>query len=194
MKCFGNKKVFAIEYQLNNVNNGNLEIWIDNISICNFRRESEIYGYNWDLFYIVEWLYKNKDNIINEIQFPLPIRADTSIEFYNKSGEFDSDNDDEFDEWFEKRQEWYFRHSWYANRGGSYLPDILFRRVDNKIELEWDNSDLYEGINFINCKGTYYLDILFFQEVIDSFIEDYFKQISLFPKGDEIIKKLKQHD
>ena len=103
-------------------------------------------------------------------------------------------DDDEFDEWFEKRQEWYFRHSWYANRGGSYLPDILFRRVDNKIELEWDNSDLYEGINFINCKGTYYLDILFFQEVIDSFIEDYFKQISLFPKGDEIIKKLKQHD
>ncbi|MBU5316075.1 hypothetical protein KQI30_07305 [Clostridium bornimense] len=194
MKCFGIKNVFAIEYELYNSNNGSLEVWVDNKSVCNFLKDGEIYKYKWDLVYVIEWLCKNKDNIINEIGFPLQVKAETSIEFYNKSGEFDSDDADEFDEWFEKRQEWYFRHSWYSNRGGSYLPDILFRRVNDKIEVEWDNSVLYDGINFINPKGIYYVDISLFQQVINGFVEDFFIQISNYTEGNKILEKLNQID
>lgn len=192
MKCFGIKEVFGIEYELNNFNNGSLEVWVNNKSVCNFLKNGESHKYNWDLVYVIEWLCKNKKNIINEIGFPLPIKADTSIEFYNKSGEFDSDDDDEFYEWFKKRQEWYFRHSWYSNRGGSYLADIFFRRVNDTIEVEWDNSVLYNGINFINPKGIYYVEINLFQQVINEFVEDFFIQISNFTEGNEIIEKLKQ--
>ncbi|URZ17192.1 hypothetical protein [Clostridium felsineum] len=113
-----------------------------------------------ELNLIVEWLCKNRNNIINETQFSLTVEANNAIEFYNKSGDFDSD-DDEFDSWYKKRQDWYFRHSWYSNNGGSYLADIIFRRVDDTIGIAWGNSELFNGIKFNNPKAIYYVYVSF---------------------------------
>lgn len=189
MKCFGDKDVFAVSYELKESPFNELEIndsttwgvfqmWVHNKSVCTFSMGDKVREYEWDLIFIVEWLCKNKDNILNETQFPLPSEGNNSIELYKHSGNFDSDDDDEFDSWFEKRQDWYFNHSWYSNNGGSYLADVIFRRVGDTIEIAWDNIELHSEVNYINPKGVYYVPLKLFQDVVDNFIEDFMLEVS----------------
>lgn len=173
MRRYGLKEKFAIEYEMVNSESGYFELWVSNKAVCCFQKDNTMQQYYWDLSYIVDWLNNNRYNLLKEIEFPLPISARTSIDFLNKSNDFDSDDIDEFTKWFEKRQEWYFRHSWYSNRAGSYLAEVIFRRVNDKIEVEWDNTHLYKEIYFINPKGLYYVDIDLFQQVVDDFILDF---------------------
>ena len=172
MKCFGKRKELAIEYEIIG-KEGYFEFWVDDKPLCCFYKDGKKEQYKWELSYIVNWLIENEQYILNEIEFPLQVDANSSIKFLDKSGEFDSDNMEEFDRWFEKRQDWYFRHSWYSNRAGSFLSDIMFRRVGEKIEIEWDNTVLYKGIEFISPKGIYYIDISIFKQIVNEFIEDY---------------------
>lgn len=175
MKCFGNKQKLAIEYEIMN-KVACFEFWVDNKPLCCFFKNGKRQQYKltkWELSQIVEWLIKNERYILNEIEFPLQVNAKTSMEFLDKSGTFDSDDIEEFHNWYTKRQDWYFRHSWYFNRGGSCMADIMFRRDGKKIEIEWNNTYLYEEIKFVNPKGIYYVDITIFQQVINEFIEDY---------------------
>lgn len=173
MHRFGKKEIFALEYEMLDKRNSCFEMWVHNIPICCFIRNNIIEQYRWDLSYIVEWLNDNISKVLKEDKFPLQINADSSIDFYNKSGEFDSDNIDEFDRWFEKRQDWYFCHSWYCNRSGSYLAEVLFRRVGNNIEIEWDNTNLYEEVSFVNPKGLYYVNANLFKQIICEFISNF---------------------
>ncbi|WP_371368282.1 hypothetical protein SRRS_19180 [Sporomusa rhizae] len=202
MEYFGSKEVFAVAYELkqspfsesgkNEPTWGVFQMWVDNKSVCTFSMDDKIREYEWDLICIVEWLCKNKNNIFNETQFPLPIEGNNSLEFYKNSGDFDSDDDDEFDLWFEKRQDWYFRHSWYSDNGGSFLADVIFRRVENTIEIAWDNLDLYNEIKFTNPKGIYYVPFELFQEVINNFIENFMLKVSEKTEGRNLIERLKE--
>ena len=172
MRCFGERDKLSIEYEVID-EEGYLEFWIDNKELCCFYKNGKKQRYKWDLLCVFEWLVDNKDYILNETQFPLPVNANSSIDFWNKSGEFDSDNFEEDYTWFKKRQDWYFRHSWYSNRSGSFLAEIFFRRTGEKIEVEWDNTCLYDEIEFVNPKGIYYVNVEMFERIIDSFVKDY---------------------
>lgn len=177
MRCFGKRQEFAIEYELHNGYEGYFDLWVDNKSICCFFRNNEKIKYKWDLLSIVEWLKDNITNILEEREFPLPVVATTSLEFYNLSGEFDTDNIALFEEWFFERQKWYFRHSWYVSRAGSYLADVLFWRInEKKIEIAWDNSGLYPEVDFVHPKGTYYVDVDMFQKVVIDFVRDFYRK------------------
>lgn len=198
MTYFGNKETFAIAYELkespfnesekNKPTWGEFQMWVHNNSVCTFSMNDEIREYEWDLCFIFEWLFKNKNHILEESSFPLPSEGDSAIELYNNSGDFDSDDDIEFDSWFEKRQDWYFNHSWYSNNGGSYLADVIFRRVDNNIEIAWDNTELYNNIKYVNPKGVYYIPVELFQIVVDGFIESFTIEISKSEEGKRIIQ------
>ena len=173
MKRFGERTIFAIEYTLHDKENGFFEMWVHGAPICCYLKNNVIQPCRCNLLSIGEWLSENISNLLNEKEFPLPVMANTSIDFYNRSGDFNSDDMDEFDKWYEKRQEWYFGHSWYSNRAGSYLAEVLFRRVGNEMEIEWDNTGLYEEVNFVNPKGLYYVDIALFQKIVDEFVLDF---------------------
>lgn len=102
MKCFGIRKVFAVEYEMIDAISGYFEMWVDNKAVCQYEKNSTEWKYEWNLLYIVEWLSKNLTSILCEVEFPLPVSANSSIDFLNKSNEFDSDDIDEFERWFEK--------------------------------------------------------------------------------------------
>ena len=112
MTYFGNKETFAIAYELkkspfiqcekSEPSWGEYQMWVDNNSVCTFSMDDEIREYEWDLSLIVEWLCKNKNHILEESPFPIPCEGDNAIELYNNSGDFDSDDDNEFDSWFKK--------------------------------------------------------------------------------------------
>lgn len=170
---YGNKYTFAIEFEKEYNDECFFEMWVDKKPICCFTRNGNFQKFKWNLNSLVEWFEDNIKYIIKEEKFPLLIKADSSIDFYNKSAEFDSDDMDEFDRWFDIRQEWYFHHSWFINRDGAFLPDVFFRAVDEKIEIEWDNDDTYEEIIYKFPKGLFYVDKQEFYDTIFNFLQSY---------------------
>lgn len=174
---YGSKSTFAIEYEKENNEECTFEMWVDGKPICCFTRNGEFQKYRWNLSSLVEWFEQNIEYIITEREFPLLIKADSSIDFYVKSSEFDTDDMEAFDRWFDIRQEWYFHHSWFINRDGSFLPDVFFRVVGEKVEIEWDNTYTYEDIIFKFPKGLFYVDKQDFCNTLYRFLNSYKEQI-----------------
>ena len=208
LKTFGDKNKFSIQYALgvNSFNEtsligetwGKFELWVHGIDICQYKTEDSVTTYQWNLLYIVEWLSENLRYIVGEKSFPLPVEGQHSLELLENCLLFESDNDDEFDVWFDTKQEWEFKHSWFSNRGGSFLPDVFFRRVNDKIEIAWDNESTYsaEGITFINPIGLEYIPIDTFESTIKSFIEDFLENLLQNSKNkfeaEEVCQKIKE--
>jgi len=173
MKLFGEKNKFAMEYEMTDSAAGLFELWVGGLPVCCKKENDSIIPYEWRLDALAQWLEDNLQGLICEEDFPLPVSAEGSLDFYAKSGEFDSDSLDEIEAWFGKRQDWLWRHSWYIAREGSYLAEVFFRRVGENIEVEWDNSNLYDGIVFANPKGKYLVDAGFFEQTVKAFLSDF---------------------
>jgi hypothetical protein len=165
---YGNKKEFALEFRDDFL----FLCWINGKNICEYYYNDNKFNCIKRKEDIEERFFNNINSIINEASFPLPVKADTSIDFYKKSGSFDSDDIEEFSNWYEKRQDWYFRHSWYITRKNEFLPDVLFRRVEGYIEISWNLNELYKGVTFECSEGLYYVELNSFLAVIDQLITD----------------------
>ena len=153
MRLFGFKTQFALEYEKYDDEESYFEMWVKGVPVCCFILRGERWTYRWDLSFVVDWLNENLEYIIQEDSFPFDIPGDTSIELLKESGKFESDDEDEFFEWFSQWQ-------------------VLFRRVGDQIEIEWDNTSTYEDVTFVNPKGLYYIDLDVFKQVVEQFLAD----------------------
>ncbi|QED46425.1 hypothetical protein FSZ17_03600 [Cytobacillus dafuensis] len=195
LKTFGNKDIFGIEYELltnpfyeNSLIGetwGTLKLSVKGKDVCQYERENIVKTYQWNLIYIVEWFSENLKYILSDEPFPLPVAGDNSLELLDNCLLFETDDDDEFDTWFDTKQEWEFKHSWFSNRAGSFLPDIFFRRVDGEIEIAWNNELMYssDGINFIYPTGVDYISIDIFNSTVRHFIDDFLDNLLLTTKN-----------
>ncbi|WP_411349025.1 hypothetical protein [Paenibacillus sp. WLX2291] len=194
MKIFGERSTFSIEYEfktnpfdeqgLNGKSWGVFRFWVAGKDICMFYKNNRQHQYEWNLIYIVEWMIQNIHIILDEEEFPLPVQGEHTLELLNHSLEFDSANEEEFERWFDIKQDWEFSHSWFSGRGGSYLPVIYFRRVNDQIEVCWDNEDAYNNqVTFLSLKGLEYIPVGIFESVFTGFIEDFLKELQLKSNG-----------
>lgn len=190
MKVFGDCGIFSVKYEFttNRFNEkglladtwGMFELWVNGKELCRFSKNNQEQTYEWNLIHVVEWICENLPIIIHDEEFPLPVKGNTTLELLENSLDFDSENDDEFDEWFSKKQGWEFKHSWFSSRGGSYLPEIYFRRNGSQIEISWNNEGVYNnGISFLFVTGVEYVPIQVFESVLKNFIQDFMKMLRL---------------
>lgn len=199
MNIFGDPKQIAIKYDLKgNVFNeegllgeswGQFELIINSAELCNYRKDSKVILYEFNLIYLVQWLCQNFRYIIHDDPFPLPVTGRNAIELYDKSFELEIDDEEQMDKWFEERQDWYSRHNWFWNRGGSFLPEVYFRKVKESIEITWDNENTYieEGVKFNYSKGLSYIPISDFITTMKTFIEDFISKLeSVVPNNEEL--------
>lgn len=206
LRTFGDKNTFAIQYEFedNPFNEisltgetwGKFELFVRGMDVCRYKRVDNETTYQWNLIHIVEWFSENLKSILSEEPFPLPVEGQHSLELLDNCLLFESDDDDEFDAWFDTKQEWEFKHSWFSNRAGSFLPDVFFRRVNDKIEIAWNNESTYssEGISFINPIGIEYVPLGIFESTIKNFIEDFLENLLQNSKNkcdaEEVYQKL----
>lgn len=179
MLIIGLKEKFAIEYEEIRAkeiqkpsDESKFNMWVNGSQLCSFSFNNWIlscfYG---NISLIRNWFEKNLNIILMEKKFPLDIEAEFSIDFINKYYSFNnSDNICIYEKEFEKVQAWLWSHNWYNCRDGSFIPNVYFRRVENKIEIEWNNTKSFEGEIFDNQKGREYVDVHLFTEVIKTFI------------------------
>ncbi|AOT68319.1 hypothetical protein [Geosporobacter ferrireducens] len=180
---FGNPNKFAIQYMLlSNPHNetgilgeswGIFKFLIEGKNICQYKIGNDTVDYKWNLLYIVEWMCENLHHILGYDPFPLPIQGESTLELIKNADEFETDEDDEMYLWYQAKSSWIFRHSWFQNRGGSFLSSAYFRRINDRIEISW-NNDFYKekGIMFIYPKGTSLISKVEFKEVIFKFLYD----------------------
>ncbi len=204
MKEFGEPSVFSIQYSLkkNPYNEvgvlgeswGELKLWVRGKELCGFCRDSKNLQYTANLIYIIEWLCENLESVFEDDPLNLPVEGDNSLELYKNSLKLKADNELEQDLWFEIRQDWFSRHNWFWNRGGSFLAEVFFRKVEKHIEIAWDNRNTFreEGISFNNPEGIQYVPLKMFQDVIFSFLQNILDELSKNVHGNQELMDMKK--
>lgn len=171
MNLLGNKNVFAIELS-KDIAAYQMSLYVNGKDILQFKVNGTTYSYRWkDFNDMKEWFQENLKFILQDDEFPLAVSGDSAAELCELSYKMDLDDIEQY----EKLQDWMFRHSWFSAREGSFLADVYFRKVKEKIEISWDNRDTFkeEGIVYIYPKGKNSIDICQFSEIINSFISAY---------------------
>ncbi|EGO64340.1 hypothetical protein ALO_08450 [Acetonema longum DSM 6540] len=183
MNMFGNMKKFAIEYQflpspyeeeevLQN-SWGIFRLWVAGYDICEYTINDDKKPYEWNLIHIVEWLCNNLEFILGYDPFPLPVQGDNILELIQESDKFESEEDDELYLWYQAKNSWLFRHSWFSSRAGSMLASVYFRRNRNYIEVAWNNNFFEDKqIFFTNPKGSYAVPKADFKKTIFDFLDN----------------------
>jgi len=171
-----------------------LEIWVDGVNISQFYEDNKLridVGY---IFHIYNFFDDYLEDIIKEEVLPYEdVEGKTIFETIDNIKEKyfywlkDDYEDDESDEEIEKIisisepfYDWQRAHRWLLYGPFLCIPDIIFRRIGDTIEISWDTTwDITyqqrkyenENIKFILTKGVSYIDADEFYLEIKNFLK-----------------------
>ena len=120
---------------------GSFQIWARGRNLCAHREEGEVIeSVHWYLLPLLEWFARNWDPLFREERLPVENKGDTAWESLRET-RFPpaavEDDEHKASEWESAWQAWRSRHSLLAASEGGLFPDIVFRRLRDKIELSW---------------------------------------------------------
>ncbi|WP_168121767.1 DUF5984 family protein [Paenibacillus sp. HB172176] len=187
MKVFGGSDRFSYGYKfLDNPFNeqgilgeswGLFELRINGKDVCKYIQNHRQQTYTWNLIYLVEWLIENLDGAINDSSYPIPVSGNDIFELKRHSEIYLDEDEEDWEKWFELKQDWEFRHSWISARAGSFLADVTFRRNNSDVEISWDNEDLYEEVAYVHLKGAYELPLQEFIDITNRFVKEFLSDL-----------------
>lgn len=176
-KLIGNKKNFALQYSFHpKSHRTKLKIYVNGKNILSYKRGEKYFTTYWDLNELALWLKNFIDNVKED---PYPVKAEGrfAAEKDDNAREFDSENEEEFEAYYQKLYEWNLRHRWHSASNGAILANVYFELVDNFIEISWDNRDIETDVNFTNILGGAQVPSEDFTNLITIFLKDYAKQM-----------------
>jgi len=223
MKIFGNKKEFAITYTpdleryaddpdvIQNPDEyllgGCLCFWVKDKNLFAFKDwgPDATYGY-YTLHYVVDFLTSCLIHHISEVPFPIKTKSTNAIDMIEETALVKSDVEDELQacanlDWdsidmeiMEKRDNWMHSRSFLINDGGTFLPNIMIRKVKDKIEISWHNRHPHSNgehkFYMLYEKGVEYVDANLYKDVIVQFCSAYIEHIQeKEPKAAELYRK-----
>ena len=194
MKKFELKPIY---YPKDSYLNYILEIWVDGVNISQFYEDNKLrvdVGY---IFHIYNFFDDYLEDIMKEEVLPYEdIEGKIIFEtidnikkkyFYWLKDDYEHNEDDESDEEIEQIinvsepfYEWQRAHRLLLSGPFLCIPDIIFRRIGDKIEISWDTTwDITyqqrkyenENIKFISTKGVSYIDADEFYLEIKKFLK-----------------------
>lgn len=126
---------------------GGLQIWVRGLNVCSHAEYGEpTSSVYWYLLPVLEWLANNWDAMLHEERLPAQVRGTDAVASLHAT-RFPPAllSQDQALAWEEEWQQWWQRHSLQTARDGGLLPDIVFRRWRDQVELSW-NSRLIAGV------------------------------------------------
>jgi len=138
---------------------GAIALWVHGRNLTEHRVEQQDFPHvRWHLIGFLRWLRAYLEPLLNEEPFPRAIH-----EVSSGSAWFEASarpplllTASEEDAWFDDRQDWWVRHGVRAGADGGLLPHLLLRRLDNDLELSWDNERFpppHRGVRFLEAVG-----------------------------------------
>jgi len=210
MKIFGNKEEFAIEfnpyleqyadnpdviaYPDEYILGGNVCFWVKGKNLFAFKDwgPNATYGY-FTLEYLVDFLSDFLIDQLSNVDFPIKTKATNAIDILEEVALVKSDAKNELEDYIaldwdninmderNKIEAWIAPRTFLGNRAGTFLPNIIARRINDKIEISWHNRHPHDdGDNkfyFLHKKGVEYISINLYKDVIIKFCSCYIKHI-----------------
>lgn len=171
----GDTVKFAIGYNFYDDNRvTELFLYIDGVNVLEFIVDNQVVTTKWNIDDLAFWLRNFIDNMDND-PYPIDVKGLCAAEKDENARKFDSDDDDEFDAYYDKIDSWNERHRWHPACNGAILADLYFMAKDDFIEISWNNVNLEEDVKFTNLTGFSLIDKQKFYLVIDSFLKEYAK-------------------
>lgn len=169
----GNKPTFSIAYTFfDETRETEISMLVEGDNILAFEQDGEQRTTRWNLDDLANWLRSFLSNMTDD---PYPI--ETSGEFAaNKdisARDFDSDDEVEFDQYYDRLDEWNLRHRWHPASNGAVLSDMYFQLVDGDVEISWNNQDSEEGVDFKYKLGGVRIPKEQFYQAVDTFLQAY---------------------
>jgi hypothetical protein len=168
---FGNKNIFAVEcLMFKETHVTEISIFIQGKNILEFEREGVRYTTRWDLDDIVKWLESFLENV-KEDPYPVKCEAHYAALKDIEARNFDSDDQELFDAYYDKLDDWNICHRWHPASNGGILADVYFQLVGDQIEISWNNKD--DDIDFTESIGGASITKHVFISVVNSFLKFY---------------------
>ena len=153
-----------------------LKVYVDDRNICEFTVDGRIEEDTGNLIFLSDWFKNNLKFILNKNdEFPLAVDGNSGIEIRKKAYAIGIKENKEI-QWFEAIHEWSERHLWTFSGLEMIYPDVMFRRIENKIEISWDSRNKYKDnknykIEFTHPKGSLFVNMKKFEKEVLSFID-----------------------
>ena len=145
-----------------------LKVYVDDRNICEFTVDGRIEEDTGNLIFLSDWFKNNLKFILNKNdEFPLAVDGNSGIEIRKKAYAIGIKENKEI-EWFEAVYEWSERHLWTFSGLEMIYPDVMFRRIENKIEISWDSRNKYKDNKNYKIEFTYFFYRYFNGKYIDS--------------------------
>lgn len=164
---------FSITYEFfDETHETQLSMLLDGDNILSFERDGRILTTRWNLDELALWLRTFLD-LMKEDPYPVEAKGSYAADKDVTAREFDTDDDAEFDAYYDKLDEWNLRHRWHTASGGAILADIYFQLVDDHVEISWNNLDPEEGVKFKYEFGSACVSREQFVQEVEAFLRAY---------------------
>ena len=164
---FGNKKTFAIECHMLYGDEfpedwGSIYFWVNGKNLFAFKDNKPSDTYHWYIYMFSRWLCEGLPKIMAEDDFPIHINANNAFEFVDEVDNFLNRLNKDTEEYkilSNASFDWTNNHCFFISRGGSFAPIMYVRASKKKIEIAWENKDIYpeEEVEFLNLEGVEYV-------------------------------------
>ena len=169
----GETSSFALEYAFfDEYKTTELCMYVNGQNILAFTRNGIHLTTRWQLDELAEWLRYFIDNMRDD-PYPVDVDGDYAALMDINSRQFDSDDEKEFDEYYDVLDEWVWRHTWIHASAGAILADLYFRLINGQVEISWNNRHPEDGVQFDTEFGCGYVPKEVFVDVVNHFLRDY---------------------
>ena len=173
MNIVGIPTQFAIKYEFyDDSNETEIFMIVNDKNILEYIKNGNSYTTRWNLNELALWLRDFIDNL-KEDPYPFEADGEYAAEKDVSARDFDSDDEEEFDAYYDKLDDWNEHHRWHSASSGAILADLYFQLVGDNVEISWNNEDTEEGVAFTFITGGCKVPVSEFKTVINSFLKEY---------------------
>lgn len=144
---------------------GSFQLWVDGRNLCAHVEEGErIDSVHWYVLPVLEWFARNWNPLFHEERLPTRNAGATAwrslrnTQFPPSAIEADEAL---ADQWESCWQSWWHRHALRSASDGGLLPDVIFRRWRDRVEISWGLAPgvgTPAGFDFLEQAGESRLD------------------------------------
>ena len=176
MKQTNNPKsvpLFSIEYDFyDESHETEIKMLINGENILAFNRNGCTLTTRWNLDDIALWLRSFINNMAED-PYPVEVEGEFAAIKDINAREFDSDDDEEFDAYYDVLDDWNLRHRWHPVSNGAILADLYFQLVGEFVEISWNNQDAESDVSFTHVLGGTRIPKELFGETVNNFLREY---------------------
>lgn len=123
---------------------GSFQLWVEGRNLCAHQEDGErTESVHWYLLPLMEWLAENWNPLLHEERLPARNEGDTAWVslLATRFPPWAIEHDTQLaSRWESAWQKWWHRHAIRAAGEGGLFPDVVLRRVRDRVEISWGRT------------------------------------------------------